>query len=375
MRVSSFLLASVAVALAVPAIAAAPRFAPWGVDLSAADPSVKPGDDFFAFVNGGWDKRTQIAPDRTFAGIDSVLNDQIEKDVHAIIDEQAAHPGARGSVSQQVGDTYGSFMDEAAIEKAGRAPLSPYLARINAAKTPRDLARLFGSTGYTSPVGLFVSPDPSDPNRNTVYVTQAGLGMPGRDYYLLPGAKYVGFRKAYRDYVVKVQTLAGIQDAAAKADRIIALETEIAKLHWTPEQQRDTKATTNPMTRAELKAYAPKFDWDAMLAAQGMGAQGNFIVREKSAIAGEAALVASKPLTLWKDYLAFHLVSEAAPYLPKAFDAARYVFYSRTLRDVPVERERWKRGVDMVDGALGEGVGKLYVDRHYPPESDRRWAS
>ena len=372
MRVSSFLLASVAVALAVPAIAAAPRFAPWGVDLSAADPSVKPGDDFFAFVNGGWDKRTQIAPDRTFAGIDSVLNDQIEKDVHAIIDEQAAHPGARGSVSQQVGDTYGSFMDEAAIEKAGRAPLSPYLARINAAKTPRDLARLFGSTGYTSPVGLFVSPDPSDPNRNTVYVTQAGLGMPGRDYYLLPGAKYVGFRKAYRDYVVKVQTLAGIQDAAAKADRIIALETEIAKLHWTPEQQRDTKATTNPMSRAQLKAFAPQLDWDAMLAAQGMGAQGNLIVREKSAIAGEAALVASQPLSLWKEYLAYHFASQAAPYLPKVFDEARFDFYSRTLRDVPVQRARWKRGVDMVDGALGEGVGKLYVERHYPAESDRQ---
>ena len=372
MRVSRLLLASVAIALALPATAAAPRFAPWGVDLTAADPAIKPGDDFFAFVNGGWDKRTQIAPDRTFAGIDSVLNDQIEKDVHAIIDEQAAHPGPRGSVSQQVGDYYGSYMDEAAIEKAGRAPLAPYLARIDAAKTRRDLARLFGSTGFESPIGLFVSPDAVDPNRNTIYVTQTGLGMPGRDYYLLPGAKYDGFRKAYRDYVIKIQTLAGIKDAAAKADRIIGLETEIAKLHWTPEQQRDTKATTNPMTRAQLKAYAPQLDWDAMLAAQGMGAQRDLIIREKSAIAGEAALVASKPLSLWKEYLAYHFASHAAPYLPKAFDEARFNFYSRTLRDVPVQRVRWKRGVDMVNGALGEGVGKLYVERHYPVESDRQ---
>ena len=372
MRLSSLLLASVAVALALPALAAAPRFAPWGVDLTAADPSVKPGDDFFAFVNGGWDKRTQIAPDRTFAGIDSVLNDQIERDVHAIIDDQAAHPGAKGSVSQQVGDYYGSYMDEAAIERAGRAPLTPYLAKINAARTSRDLARLFGSTGYESPIGLFISPDTVDPTLNTVYVAQSGLGMPGRDYYLLPGAKYDGFRKAYRDYVIKIQTLAGIKDAPARADRIIALETEIARLHWTPEQQRDTKATTNPMTLAELKAYAPHYDWDAMLAAGGLGRQANFIVREKTAIAGEVALVASKPLSLWKEYLAYHFVSGTAPYLPKAFDAARFDFYSRTLRDVPVQRERWKRGVDMVDGALGEGVGKLYVDRHYPAESDRQ---
>ena len=372
MRVSRLLLASVAIAIALPIAAAAPKFAPWGVDLSAADASTKPGDDFFAFVNGGWDKRTQIAPDRTFAGIDSVLNDQIEKDVHAIIDEQAAHPGPHGSVSQQVGDYFGSYMDEAAIEKAGRAPLAPYLARVAAVKTRSDLARLFGSTGYASPVGMFVSPDTVDPTLNTVYVAQSGLGMPGRDYYLLPGAKYDGFRKAYRDYVIRIQALAGIKDATAKADRIIALETEIAKLHWTPEQQRDTKATTNPMSRAQLKAFAPQLDWDAMLAAQGMGAQGNLIVREKSAIAGEAALVASQPLSLWKEYLAYHFASQAAPYLPKVFDEARFDFYSRTLRDVPVQRARWKRGVDMVDGALGEGVGKLYVERHYPAESDRQ---
>ena len=372
MRVSRLLLASVAIALALPAAAAAPRFAPWGVDLTAADTTVKPGDDFFAFVNGGWDKRTQIAPDRTFAGIDSVLNDQIEKDVHAIIDEQAANPGPRGSVSQQVGDYYGSYMDEAAIDRAGRAPLTPYLARIAAAKTSRDLARLFGSTGYTSPVAMFIAPDTVDPTLNTVYVTQTGLGMPGRDYYLLPGAKYDVFRKAYRNYVIKIQTLAGIKDAPAKADRIIALETAIAKLHWTPEQQRDTKATTNPMTRAELKALAPQLDWDAFLAAQGMAGQANLIVREKSAIAGEAALVASKPLSLWKEYLAYHFVSEAAPYLSKPFADARFDFFSRTLRDVPVQRERWKRGVDLVNGAMGEGVGKLYVERHYPAESDRQ---
>lgn len=354
------------------AAAPVPKFAPWGVDLTAADATVKPGDDFFEFVNGSWNKRTDIAPDRSFAGIDSVLNDQIEKDVRSIIEDQAADPVANGLLGRQIGDFYASFMDEGAIEAAGTVPLAPYLQRIAAASTRSDLATLFGTPGYNSPIGMFFSPNPDDPNRYAVFATQSGLGMPGRDYYLLPGAKYDGFRKAYRDYVIKVQTLAGIPDAAAKADRIIALETAIARVHWTPERARDTKATTNPMTLAQLKAYAPQLDWTRFLAAQGLTNPGTIIVQEKSAIADEARLVASQPIGLWKDYLAYHFVSDAAPYLPAAFDQARFDFFSKTLRDVPTQRPRWKRGVDLVDGALGEGVGRIYVERHYPAESDRQ---
>ena len=357
---------------AVPALAATPKFAPWGVDLSASDAAVKPGDDFFAFVNGAWDKRTEIAADRTFAGIDSVLNDQIERDVRAIIEEQAASPGANGSLGQQIGDFYASFMDEPAIEALGTKPLQPYLARIAAAKSRTDLANLFGSIGYASPIGLFFQPSPDDPNRYAIYLTQSGLGMPSRDYYLLEGAKYDAFRKAYRDYVIKIQTLAGIPGAEAKADRIIALETAIAKVQWTPERSRDTKATTNPMTLAQLKAFAPQLDWDRFLAAQEITRPGTMIIQEKSAIADEAKLVASLPLDQWKDYLAYHFVSDNAVFLPKAFDEANFNFFSKTLRDVPSQRPRWKRGVALVNGAIGEGVGKIYVDRHYPAESDRQ---
>ena len=372
MRFQTLLLAGSCLALGVGAIAqtAAPKFAPWGVDLGAADQTVKPGDDFFAFVNGGWDKRTTIASDRTFAGIDSVLNDQIEKDVRSIIEDQAKNPTAGGKLGQQIGDFYDSYMDEAGIEALGAKPLAPYLAQVAAVKDRAALATLFGSTGYTSPIGMFFSPNPDEPTRYSVFATQSGLGMSGRDYYLLPGAKYDAFRKAYRDYVINIQTLAGIPDAAAKADRIIALETAIARAHWTPERARDTKATTNPMTLAELKAYAPGLDWDRFIAAQGIANPGTIIVQEKSAIADEAKLVASQPLDTWKDYLAYRFVSSSAPYLSKAFDDASFSFFSKTLRDVPAQRPRWKRGVNLVNGAIGEGVGKIYVDRHYPPESD-----
>ena len=349
-----------------------PKFAPWGVDLSAADATVKPGDDFFAFVNGGWDRRTEIAADRTFAGIDSVLNDQIEKDVRAIIEEQAANPGANGPIGQQIGDLYATYMDENAIEALGARPLAPYLATIAAVNDRAGLAELFGKPGFASPIGAFFSPKPDDPNRYGVFITQSGLGMPGRDFYLLPGERFEGFRKAYRDYVIQIHTLAGIGDAEAKADRIIALETAMAKAHWAPERARDTAATTNPMTLAQLKAFAPQLDWDRFLAAQGITDPGVMIVQEKSAIADEAKMVASQPLSVWKDYLAFHFASDFAPYLSRDFADARFNFYSRTLRDVPAQRPRWKRGVDFVNGAIGEGVGQLYVARHYPPESDRQ---
>jgi endothelin-converting enzyme/putative endopeptidase len=196
--------------------------------------------------------------------------------------------------------------------------------------------------------------------------------MPNRDYYLLKGDKYDAYRKAYRDYIVRVEQLAGISDPEARADRIIALETQIAKLHWTPEQSRDVSKIYNAMTRAQLRAFAPQLQWDRALTKLGLGKVNKLVVAEKSAIQGEAKLFASAPLETWKDWTAFHFISSNAQYLPKSFDDAKFNFYSKTLRDVPSQRARWKRGVDLVNGALGEGVGQIYVQRHYPPESDRQ---
>ncbi|MFL6738078.1 MAG: M13 family peptidase, partial [Sphingomicrobium sp.] len=349
-----------------------PAFAPWGVDLTAMDSAAKPGDDFFDYVNGAWAKRTEIAPDRTFVGIDSILNDQIDRDVRAIVEDMAKDPATSGKIGQQVGDFYASWMDEAGIEARGTGPLKPYLAEIAAAKDRSALIDLFATPGFPSPIGLSIFSDLKQPTRYSAYAFQAGLGLPNRDYYLLQGAKYDGYRAAYRDYIIHIEKLAGIADAEAKADRIIALETAVAKVHWTPEKRRDVDLIYNPMTRAQLKAFAPELQWDRALDKLGLDKVDTIVVAEKSAIADEGKLFASTPLDTWKDWLAFHFVSDNAQYLPKAFDEAKFNFFSKTLRDVPVQRDRWKRGVQLVNGALGEAVGQIYVQRHYPPESDRQ---
>ena len=350
----------------------APKFGSWGYDQSAMDRSVKPGDDFFDFVNGSWAKRTEIAADRTFVGIDSVLNDQIERDVRAIVEDMASKPSAPGTSERQVGDYYASYMDEAAIDSRGTAPLKPYLARVAAVKDRAGLLDLFATQEFISPIGIFIDADPDDPTRYATYATQSGLGLPNRDYYLLPGAKYDAYRAAYRTYMIRMQTLAGIAEPAARADRIIALEKAIAIAHWTPERSRDILATNNPMTRAQLARLAPQLDWPRSLTKLGLGGQQKVIVRQPSAVAAAARLLATMPLSTWKDYLAFHFIRTHAQYLPRAFDEAHFNFYSRTLRDVPKQRDRWKRGIDVVNGALGEAVGQIYVERHYPPASDRQ---
>jgi putative endopeptidase len=368
------LLAAASALVMTPAFAATPTYGPWGVDLSAMDKAVKPGDDFFAYVNGAWAKRTEIAPDRTFVGIDSVLNDQLDRDVRAIVEDMAKNSASSGQIGQQVGDFYASWMDEAGIAAKGTAPLKPHLEKIAAVHDKAGLLDLFATVGYPSPIGIAIFPDLSDPTRYGVYAGQAGLGMPNRDYYLLEGAKYDTYRTAYRAYLTKIGTLAGIPDAAAKADKIFALETSIAKVHWKPEDSRDISKIYNPMDLAKLNAFAPQFQWNRSLAELGLSNVNTIVVTETTAVQEIGKLLDSVPLETWKDYLAFHFISGQAAYLTKDFDQARFDFYSKTLRDVPTLRDRWKRGVDMVNGALGEAVGQIYVQRHYPPESSRQMA-
>ena len=370
--------AAPAVAQATPASAAAKaakaRFGTWGADLAAMDRSVKPGDDFWRYVNGNWDTATQIAPDRTGAGVAVLLVDQAEEQVRAIVEDLARDPARSGKIGQQLGDFYASWMDEAAIEARGTAPLEPYLARIDAVKNRTDLIKLFAAPGYMSPVGVGILPDPADPTRYIAAAGQGGLGLPNRDYYLLEGEKYDAIRKGYRDYIVRIHQLAGLGDGEAKADRIIALETALAKVHWEPARQRDIKQIYNPMNRAQLTELAPQLEWPTFLATQGLGGIDTVIAAEKSAITDTGKLLDAVPLSTWKDYSTFHFISANAPYLPKAFDQANFDFFSKTLRGVPEQRERWKRGIQQVNGFLGEAVGRVYVERHYPAESNRQMA-
>jgi endothelin-converting enzyme/putative endopeptidase len=348
------------------------RYGGWGVDLNARDPSVKPGDDFWRYVNGGWDKVTQIDPDRTSAGAGVLLVDEAERQVRTIVEDLARDPAKSGQVGRQVGDFYASWMDEAGIEARGTAPLKPYLDRIAGIRDRAGLIEAFAAPGYTSPVGVGIIPDPADPTRYVAFASQAGLGMPNRDYYLLEGAKYDAFRAAYRAYIVKLHQLAGIADPEVKADRIIALETAMAKVQWAPERQRDIKQIYNPMNRAQLAELAPQFEWPAFLKAAGLDGVETVVAAEKSAITETGKMLDTVPLSTWKEYLAFHMIRANATALPKAFDQANFEFYSKTLRGVPQQRERWKRGIQLINGTLGEAVGRVYVERHYPAESDRQ---
>jgi endothelin-converting enzyme/putative endopeptidase len=360
-------------AVAVPATldAAKPVYGTWGYDPAAMDRSVKPGDDFWAYVNGTWDRNTQIAADRASAGPFVTLADQSERDVRDIVEALANDPN-RSRLGQQVGDFYGSFMDEAAIEAAGTAPLRPYLAKIAAVRTRGQLLTLFTKPGYASPVDIQIIPDFKDPTRYSAIASQADLGMPSREYYLSQDAKMKGHRAAYRQYIITIQRLAGLPGGASAADRIIALETALSRSQWPAEQRRDIDKIYNPMTRAQLARLAPQFAWNSTLAKVGLGSATKVIVTEPSAVTGAGKVLASAPLSTWKEWLAFRFVSDHGTYLPKAIDDARFNFYSKQLSGVQQQRDRWKRGVRIVNGALGEAVGEIYVKSHYPAESERQ---
>jgi putative endopeptidase len=356
-------------AISVPAWAAKPVYGDWGYDSHAMDRSVKPGDDFWAYVNGDWDKTTQIAADRASAGPFVTLSDQAEKDVRQIVEQLASDPN-RDHLGQQVGDYYASFVDTDAIDAAGTAPLKPYLARINSAKSRAQLLSLFITPGFASPINIGPGPNFKDPDAYAVFSGQTRLGMPSREYYLEDNAKMQAHRAAYRDYIITIEKLARLPGGEAAADRIIALETALSKAQWPAADRRDIDKIYNPMTPAQLQKLAPQFDWTSTLVKAGLGSPKMVIVTEPSAVAGAGKILASTPLSTWKEWLAFRFVSDHAAYLPKAIDDAQFAFYSKELSGVQQQRERWKRGVAAVNGALGEGVGQIYVKSHFPAEAE-----
>ena len=359
---------AVSTTLASPAAAqVAPKYGTWGVDYSTMDKAVKPGDDFFRYAEGSWLRNTVIAPDKSRAGYNYDLPDQTELEVRKMIED--AGPSPADPVMRQVADFYAAWMDVDGIEARGTAPLKPYLGRIAAIQNRHALVMLMMEPSYAAPIGIGIDADAKDPTHYVVGTGQARLGLPTRDYYLLDGEKYVGIRKAYRAYIIRIFDLAGIPGGAAKADAIIALETSLSKDQWTPEARRDPQKTYNPMTRAQLTKLAPEFEWTASLAHVGLGKMPTVIVGEPSAVAAAGKRLADVPLSVWKDYIAFRFISDHASFLPKAFDQARFDFYGHTLQGTEAQSERWKRGVRLLDDNLGEAVGKIYADRHWKPEA------
>ncbi|WP_166039730.1 M13 family metallopeptidase [Sphingosinicella sp. YJ22] len=346
-----------------------PRYGSFGLDLAARDVAVDPGDDFFRYANGTWLNATEIPADRTSWSLWTVLSEDIEQQLRAIVTDAAA---STDPAQRKVGDFYAAWMDEAGIEARGTAPLHPYLQRIAGIGNRDQLLATFATPGFVSPVGVGIIPNLADPTRYTAVAGQGGLGMPNRDYYLREGAEYDRYRAAYRDYIVQLHTLAGIADGAARADRIIALERRIAEAHWTPERSRDIAAINNPMTRAQLMELAPQFEWETYLQRRGLGAAETVIATQTTAIQGIGRLLDEVPLDTWKEYLAFHFINSYANYLPRAFDEAKFNFFSRTIAGQEQQRDRWKRGLGLVNAALGEAVGRIYVERHFPAESRRQ---
>ncbi len=353
------------------AAANAPALGAFGVDLAAIDKEVAPGDDFYTYVNGQWLATFEMPADYSSYGSFTILAERSEARLKSIVDDLDERAAA-GSAEQKMRDFYSAYLDIDAINALGLAPVAADLARIDALATPEDFAAAFFDPGLRAkaPAGLYIGVDAKRPDRYAVYVTQSGLGMPNRDYYL--EEKFSDKRAAYRTYIASVLELAGIADPAAAAMAIDALERRIAEAHWDPAKRRNRDLTYNLKSIDALGAFAPAAEWPTILAAAGLERIGEVIVREDDAIAGAFAIIAETPPETLRAYLKFHLLNANADILPSALDDAHFAFHGTALRGTPQQKERWKRAAVALNGALGEAVGEIYVARHFPPQSKEK---
>jgi len=347
----------------------APQFGSFGLDLSARKMSVAPGDDFYTYANGTWVDAFTIPADRSSYGSFTALSELSVQRVRELTETASKTPGPPGSNAQKVGDFYASFMDQSAIDAKGLAPVVANLARVAAAKSRANIARLFGSPGYASPFGVGIGPDLKDPNRYALNLGQSGLGLPDRDYYLSSDPKLQEIRRQYAQHIGRMLTLAHVTDGPIQAHQILSFETELARVQWSIERRRDTEANYNPRSKAALLTYAPGFDWQVFFDASEIGTRPQFVLNELTAIRDSARLVARTPLPTLKAYVTYHYLSDHASVLPQAFDRESFAFYGTTLSGTPQQRDRWKRGVQASNGALGDAIDQLYAAKYFPPES------
>ena len=355
---------------------------PAGIDRSAIDAKVKPGDDFEEYANGAWRAQAVIPPDRSSTG--AFLRTAIlaeERNATIVADAVAAN-AAPGTETRKIADYYTAYMDTAGIEARGLTPLAADFAAIAALKDKRDLSRMLGanvrvdvdplnSTNFHTAniVGLFVTQAFDAPTVTVPYVLQGGLGLADRDYYLSKDPAMAEIRQAYQRYVAQILTLSGFADADARAARIVALETRIAGVQESLVDSQDVHKADNPWKRADFAAKAPGIDWGVFWPAARLPNQADFIVWQPAAITGLSALVASEPLAVWQDWLRFHRVDEVTSVLPAAFGEASFGFYGKTLSGTPVQRPRAKRAIGAVNGALGDAVGRSFVQHYFPASS------
>ena len=356
-----------------------------GPDLAGMDPKVVPGDDFYAYANGGWINATEIPADRSSYGSSAILSELTAQRVNELLKTATQQHGRPGSEAQQIGDFYAGFMDEAAIESQGLKVMEPAFNRIDGIFSRNELAVALGetvradvdilnNTNLHTPhlFGLWVAQDLNDPERYLPFLVQGGLGMPDREYYLGTSPAMAAIRPQYRAHIAAVLKLAGIDAPEARAANIFELERRMAEVHWTRVASEKIEAGNNHWTRAQFYAEAPDLDWRAFFSAAGLGGQTDFVVWQPSALIGLSKLIAGESLDTWKDYLKFHALEDAAPYLPKQFVDEHFAFYEHVLRGTPQLSPRWKRAVAACDAYLGDAVGKLYVGKYFSPEQKKR---
>ena len=344
-----------------------------GFDPEEFDPAVRPQDDLYGYVNGKWLRETPIPADRSNYGAFTRLEEDVERNLKALMEEaaQAQHP--QGSDEQKAADFYRSFMDSAAVEAAGPGALAGTLAAIDRVRSVGELAELFGALGRLgvgSPLAFSVYVDQKDATRNVAYVGQGGLGMPNRDYYLT--STFAPVRAQYGAYARRLLGLAGRPDPAAEAAVVDSLEASLARVQWSAVQNRDREARYNPMTLAEASAQAPGVAWSRFFEGAGAPETSFFILSQPSYAAALADVLGAFDMEAWKSYLRVRTLDAYAPYLGAAYEAAHFDFHGRALSGSDVMRPRWKRALSATEAALGEALGRLYVERHFRPEARRR---
>ena len=360
-----------------------PEIGTFGFNVAGMDRSVAPGDDFVRYAVGKWVDTTEIPPDRSSLGSVAVIREKAAARVREVIERTTTANAPAGSDVRKIGDYFATFMDAAHIEQLGATPLKTDLDAIAAIETHRDLSAALGSSiradvdvlnglgNFSTPriMGLWVAEDLNDATHYRPYLMQGGLGMPDREYYVGSSPRYAELRTRYEEHVAHMLRLASFTQAEARAKRVMALELAIARTHASVADTGDASKGNTVWLRSELPTKAPGLDWTAFLTAAGLNDQPRFGAWQPGAITGISQLTTSQPLQTWKDYLAFHAIESAAPFLSTAFADEYFAFNGQAVSGTPQQRERWKRGVDATSDALGEAIGRLYVGKYFPPEA------
>lgn len=346
-----------------------------GVDLTNLDKSVRPQDDFYRYVNGGWLDKTEIPEDRSNYGTFTMLADEAEKNLRTIVESAAAEKAPKGSDAQKVGDYYRSYLDTVEIAKRGITPLAEEAARIKALKNHDQIAAHMLEImmlGVETPIGVFINQDAKNSTAYITYFNQSGLGLPDRDYYFSEDDRFKEIRARYQTYIEKILALAGQSNAATMATRIMRIETELAEHHWTRVKNRDRNLTYNKKNISELEKLMPDFAWSKLLKDAGLEQINEVIVRQPDYFSALSGIFKKTPVVDWRHYLLFKFYDEFADKLPADFVEASFNFYSKTLSGIEKNRPRWKRAIASTDNTLGEITGRLYVEKHFRPEAKQR---